>query len=356
MKTHVVLAFSLVLGAFSASAQGPYKPTTESLRTHKVPQWFEDAKFGIFIHWGPYAVPAFHEWYVALMSPKAGFGLPHAAARPTPPRRGNLSDAVFIRSQRSFVERARVKYHLENWGPNFAYDDFIPMFKAEKFDPDAWARLFQSRRRQVRRPHRQARRRVRHVAHQAHATQCGRHGTETRPRGRPGARAVRALGMKYGLYHNTTYTFWDQRYPGPRLGRLHERTPSRNWWTSTSPASSGATSPRARSGLGRQDLPSDYWNSKEVIAYFYNHSKDPRWRRHQRPMGLARRTAHASATSPRPSAVTSTRSSKRSGRLCDSLDPFSWGYNRSFSRRRLHDAERAWSITWSTSSARTGTC
>ena len=47
--------------------QGPYEPTSESLRAHKVPQWFEDAKFGIFIHWGVYAVPAYHEWYVEFI-------------------------------------------------------------------------------------------------------------------------------------------------------------------------------------------------------------------------------------------------------------------------------------------------
>ena len=41
-----------------------FQPTWESLQAYTVPQWYEDAKFGIFIHWGPYAVPAFgNEWY-----------------------------------------------------------------------------------------------------------------------------------------------------------------------------------------------------------------------------------------------------------------------------------------------------
>jgi hypothetical protein len=73
---------------------GPYAPTTESLRKHKVPLWFEDAKFGIFVHWGVFAVPAYHEWYVEFISPKAGFGFlfggpPYNAAR------GNLPEDLY---------------------------------------------------------------------------------------------------------------------------------------------------------------------------------------------------------------------------------------------------------------------
>ena len=45
-------------------AQGPYKDTWESLEKHETPEWFKNAKFGIFIHWGVYSVPAFgNEWY-----------------------------------------------------------------------------------------------------------------------------------------------------------------------------------------------------------------------------------------------------------------------------------------------------
>jgi alpha-L-fucosidase len=125
-----------------AIAQQPYQPTAGSLRTHKLPQWFDDAKFGIFIHWGPYAVPAFHEWYVAWMSPQAGYGYLFGG----PPYRatqGGLSDAAFrLRVPPGSTAERAMKYHLQDWGPDFAYDDFLPMFQAEKFDPDAWARLF----------------------------------------------------------------------------------------------------------------------------------------------------------------------------------------------------------------------
>ncbi len=93
-------------------AQGPYSPSWDSLERFKVPKWYEDAKFGVFIHWGVYCVPAFdNEWY---------------------PR------DMYMQDNRVF------KYHLETYGPQskFGYKDFIPMFKAEKFNADQWAELF----------------------------------------------------------------------------------------------------------------------------------------------------------------------------------------------------------------------
>jgi alpha-L-fucosidase len=87
-----------------------YQPTWESLRRYCVADWFRDAKFGIFIHWGVYAVPAmFDEWY---------------------PRRMYLKDSAIY------------EYHRDTYGEDFGYKDFIPQFKAERFDPVAWAALF----------------------------------------------------------------------------------------------------------------------------------------------------------------------------------------------------------------------
>ncbi|MBQ6563076.1 MAG: alpha-L-fucosidase [Clostridia bacterium] len=92
--------------------QGPYHDTWESLGTYKVPEWYRNAKFGIFLHWGIYSVPAFaNEWY---------------------------SRNMYIQGTREF------EHHVSTYGPHkqFGYKDFIPMFKAEHFDPDAWAELF----------------------------------------------------------------------------------------------------------------------------------------------------------------------------------------------------------------------
>ena len=92
--------------------QGPFQPDWESLQKYEAPEWYQDAKFGIFIHWGVYSVPAFSsEWYPRNMY-EPGF------------------DAY--------------KHHIVTYGPQdkFGYKDFIPMFKAERFDPSAWAELF----------------------------------------------------------------------------------------------------------------------------------------------------------------------------------------------------------------------
>ena len=90
----------------------PYEPTWASLQNFTVPDWYQDGKFGIFIHWGVYCVPAFaNEWY------------PRNMYLPGTPE---------------------YEHHLKTWGPHnhFGYKDFIPMFKAEKFDPAHWASLF----------------------------------------------------------------------------------------------------------------------------------------------------------------------------------------------------------------------
>jgi len=92
-----------------------YEPNWESLDSRSTPQWYKDAKFGIFIHWGLYSVPAwgpkgsYAEWYLN--------GL-------------NQGDS------------ARLKYHEKNFGKDFPYRDFIKLFKAEKYNPTEWAALF----------------------------------------------------------------------------------------------------------------------------------------------------------------------------------------------------------------------
>lgn len=93
-------------------AAGPYQDTWESLSGFRAPEWLQRGKFGIFIHWGVYSVPAFgNEWY---------------------PRN------MYIRGSREY------EHHLKTYGAHkdFGYKDFVPMFRAEHFDPAAWAKLF----------------------------------------------------------------------------------------------------------------------------------------------------------------------------------------------------------------------
>ena len=97
----------------AADHHGPFRPDWESLQKYEAPEWYRDAKFGIFIHWGVYSVPAFgNEWYPRNM---------YSAA----------SDEY--------------KHHIATYGTQdkFGYKDFIPMFKAADFNAAAWAQLFQ---------------------------------------------------------------------------------------------------------------------------------------------------------------------------------------------------------------------
>ena len=93
-------------------ASGKFKDNWTSLHEFVVPEWYPKAKFGIFIHWGVYSVPAYDsEWY---------------------------SRNMYIQGSKAY------EHHLEVYGEHnkFGYKDFIPMFKAENFDADEWATLF----------------------------------------------------------------------------------------------------------------------------------------------------------------------------------------------------------------------
>ncbi|MGN0298769.1 MAG: alpha-L-fucosidase [Lachnospiraceae bacterium] len=94
-------------------AQGPYKANWSSLSQMQVPNWFSKAKFGIFIHWGLYSIPAFQsEWY---------------------------SRNMYIKDCPSW------EHHRKTYGDHrqFGYKDFIPLFTAEKFDPEQWASIIE---------------------------------------------------------------------------------------------------------------------------------------------------------------------------------------------------------------------
>lgn len=89
-----------------------YTPDWESLKQYTIPEWFRNAKLGIFVHWGPYAVPAaFTEWY-----PKHMYN----------------------------EECDEFAHHRKTWGDHkeFGYKDFIPLFTGEKWDPEQWVSLF----------------------------------------------------------------------------------------------------------------------------------------------------------------------------------------------------------------------
>ncbi len=102
----------LVREADAGARKGPFRPDWTSLKNYQSPAWYDNAKFGIFIHWGVFSVPAFgNEWY---------------------------SRNMYQQGSKDFA------HHIATYGPHstFGYKDLIPLFTAPKFDPQGWAQLF----------------------------------------------------------------------------------------------------------------------------------------------------------------------------------------------------------------------
>lgn len=103
-------------------ASGPFEASVESLENYECPEWFQDAKFGIYVHWGVYSVPERGEWYAREM----------------------YMEELETNNTDSDTDKNVYDYHCKTYGhpTEFGYHDFIPMWKAENFDPDAWMDLF----------------------------------------------------------------------------------------------------------------------------------------------------------------------------------------------------------------------
>lgn len=104
----------LVREAGAGARKGPFRPDWSSLKQYRSPSWYDNAKFGIFIHWGVFSVPAFgSEWY---------------------------SRNMYQPGSKEYA------HHIATYGPQakFGYKDLIPLFTAPKFDPEAWAALFRA--------------------------------------------------------------------------------------------------------------------------------------------------------------------------------------------------------------------
>lgn len=220
-----------------------YEANWESLNKRATPQWYDDAKFGIFIHWGVYSVPAFAdphsqigetyaEWYWNHMQNKNG---------PT------------------------WAFHLKHYGADFHYQDFVGQFKAELYDPDQWAELFQ-------------RSGARYVVltskhHEGfclwpcpaswnwNSVDVGPH----RDLAGDLSKAVAAHGLKMGFYYSL-YEWYDPLYLHdgdryvtdhmiPQMKDLVERYHPWLLWTD-----------------GEWEKPSSFWRSTEFLAWLFNES------------------------------------------------------------------------------------
>jgi alpha-L-fucosidase len=246
-----VLALTFVLTNqpvfLSEQAAAKYEPNWESLDSRPTPQWFRDAKFGIFICWGLYSVPAwspkgtYAEWYQYFLQEKS------------------LEGQVY-------------DYHLKTYGEDFRYQDFAPLFKAELWDPNEWADLFE-------------RSGAKYIVltSKHHAGDCLWPSREaSRAYGRPWntmemgpkrdlvgelAAAVRANGLRLGLYYSL-YEWYHPLWKGDRQRFVAEHL---------FPQFKDLIA-RYRPDIvwsdGEWEMTSGEWRSPELLAWLFNTSSN----------------------------------------------------------------------------------
>lgn len=252
MKRLFILVL-VMLGSLSAQT---YQPTWESVDQRPTPAWFSEAKFGIFIHWGTYSVPAYapvlpgklaySEWYWHAMT--EGKNNPKADG----------------------VETGTWAFHQKVYGADYPYQNFAPQFKAELFDPDHWAEVFQ---------HSGAKYVVltsKH--HEGFALWPSKEASATW--GRPWnsveigphrdllgdlTNAVRSKGLRMGIYYSL-YEWYNPLwlYDKPRYVREHMFPQFKDVVTRYKPSFIFSD--------GEWELPSADWHSPELLAWLFNES------------------------------------------------------------------------------------
>lgn len=125
--------FSFVFLNITHADPEQFQPTHDSVSTHKIPEWYDDAKFGIMIHYGLYSVPA----WAPLFNPVGKVFSPEFFIQ-------NPYSAWYMNTMQ-IKDSPTYQYHLQTYGANFKYDDFVPLFNqaSRNWQPDAWSNLFE---------------------------------------------------------------------------------------------------------------------------------------------------------------------------------------------------------------------
>ncbi len=243
-------AICLILSSFGQSTSQKYAANWNSLDQRSTPAWFGDAKFGIFIHWGVYSVPAwspagtYSEWYWNhMMKGKSGS---------------------------KDKEAAVWGFHVKNYGGDFDYKDFAPQFKAELFNPGQWAELF-------------AKSGAKYVVltSKHHEGFClWKNEQANRHWGRPWnsvdagpkrdllgdlTSAVRKNGLKMGLYYSL-YEWYNPLWLSDKKKFVDEHMIPQFKDVVT------RYQPSLIFSDGEWDLPSSEWKSEELLAWLFNDS------------------------------------------------------------------------------------
>ncbi|MCA9440938.1 MAG: alpha-L-fucosidase [Candidatus Omnitrophica bacterium] len=240
--------FLIVLGVFNMAQAKEYEPNWESLDSRPTPEWFRDAKFGIFIHWGVYSVPAwgekkaYSEWYW------------HNAFNAD----GTLKDNPWG------------EFHRKNYGEDFPYSDFAPLFKAELYDPAEWADIFKRAGAKYVVPTSKhhdgfcmwpSEEANKTWGRQWNAVDIGPH------RDLLGdlAKAVREADLKFGFYYSM-YEWYNPLWLNdkPKYIKDHMTPQFKDVVTRYAPSLIFSD--------GEWDLPPEEWGSPELVAWLYNES------------------------------------------------------------------------------------
>ncbi|PST81611.1 alpha-L-fucosidase [Pedobacter yulinensis] len=242
-----ILAICLALAASSVAAQ-TFEPNWNSLNTRKIPEWFHRDKFGIFIHWGVYAVPAF-----APVISNSG---------------DSYSEWYWYRIKEK--KQAFKAFHDKNYGADFPYSGFEKSFKAELFDPQQWADVFKKSG-------------ARYVVltskhHEGYALWPSKEADRSWQRpwnavtGTPGrdllgdlTKAVKGSGLKMGYYYSL-YEWYNPLWLKDRKRFVAEHLfPQFKDLVST-------YKPSLIFSDGEWDLKDSEWRSPELLAWLYNES------------------------------------------------------------------------------------
>ncbi len=260
MKVRILLLICLAVTlAFGADKR--YEANWASIDSRPTPSWFTDAKFGIFIHWGAYSVPAYGrvgsyaEWYWNQLSKG--------------PTEKGKPNATWL-------------FHTRNYGENFPYENFVPMFRAELYDPAYWAEVFEKS---------GAKYVVLTSKHHEGFT-LWPSAEADRSWGKPWnsvsvgpkrdllgdlTNAVRARGLKMGIYYSL-YEWYNPLWLSdkPRYVTEHMHPQFKDVVTRYKPATIFSD--------GEWDLTSAEWRSPELLAWLFNESPvkdevaiDDRW-------------------------------------------------------------------------------
>jgi len=246
MKKYVLLMTVILAAVVSGSEARMWQANWASLDSRPVPEWWLDAKFGVFIHWGVYSVPAwcdgwYAEWYYRL-----------------------IQDA-------DYGSKTMVAHHNETWGKDFRYTQFAPMFKAENYDPKAWAELF-----------RQAGARHVVLTSKHHDGFClwdspdsqGWNAVDVGPKRdliAPLAQAVREQDMKFGLYISMMEWDFGDHLPGNKYPEYSDAFVTKHLFPQMKDLVK-KYQPSIMWPDGEWDRNSAFWRSTEFLAWYANNA------------------------------------------------------------------------------------